>query len=141
MRLDPFNQLLPFCLRFFGVKLFNQFLEFEINQELPETTVSLNDENTELNINYKVTVQKGENSYNLYQPYEVVLPLRVKKVLQVSRDIAGGLAKDNELDVSKVLSYGMNVDDYDLGNGFRVVAVKDNREEGGNYEMLFGVRT
>ena len=59
-----------------------------------------------------------------------------KTSLKIAEDLS---VQSSELDVSKILSYGLDVDDYDLGNDFRVVAVKDKRPEGRNYEFLFGV--
>lgn len=120
---------------------YSAYENLEITEQVPETSVTFDDEKTELEIDYKLTVQKEGNAYNLFEPYEVVLPLRVKKVYQSSSKIADDLVADSgDLDVNKMLSYGMDVDVYNIGDNFRVIAVKDKKQDAErNYEFLFGV--
>lgn len=126
---------LPLCINF------DSYETFDIFDTPPVTQINLNDESTDLTIAYRVNAQKDDNAYNLVGPYEVVLPLRVKKVYEVSSKIADEVAIDKEnLDIARLLSYGMDVDVYSLGDGFMVIAVKDkNTDAENNYEFLFGV--
>ena len=120
---------------------YTAYQDFEIFDQEPEASVSFNDEKSEFEIQYKVTAQKDGNAYNLFEPYEVVLPLRVKKVYETSSKIADDLVADSgNLDYSKILSYGMDVEVDTLGGDFVVVNVKDKKQDDDrNYEFQFGV--
>src|SRR3989338_6828012 len=59
-----------------------------IFDQAPVIDVKLNDENTEFSIEYKVTAEKEANTYNLFEPYEISLPYRVKKVYESTSRIA-----------------------------------------------------
>lgn len=118
---------------------YSPYAEFELFDQSPVTAVNINDENTNLEVDYKVTAQKGENAYNLFEPYEVVLPLRVKNVYEASSKIADDIASSpEEFDIARILSYGMDVQLENLGSNVIVVNVKDRAAEN-NYEFQFGV--
>lgn len=129
------KELLPGCIDF------NSYEGIEILQQPPETVVDFNDENVELTIDYRLTAQKDGNAYNLVEPYEVVLPLRVKKVYDTSSKVADDLISGKgELDATKMLSYGLDVDVYNFGEGINIVSVRDKKQDGDkNYEFVFGV--
>ena len=129
------ESFLPECVNYAS------YQDLEIFDQPAETSVNLNDEKTDLKIEYKVTAQKDGNTYNLFEPYEVELPLRVKKVYESSSKIADEIASSpKDFDVAKVLSYGMDVDVNNLGNGFMVILVKDKKHDmEKNYEFQFGV--
>lgn len=129
------NELLLGCIDY------GSYEGLEILQQPPETSVRFNDENTELIIDYKITAQKEGNAYNLLEPYEVVLPLRVKKVYETSSKIADDLVIGNgEIDTTKILSYGLDADAYRLGDGITIIYVKDRKQDAErNYEFAFGV--
>lgn len=126
---------LPQCVDFAA------FDTFEIFDQPPVTRINLNDENTDLTITYKITAQKDDNTYNIFDPYEVNLPYRVKKVYESSSKIADDIASNpEEFDVAKILSYGLDVDVYTLENNHLILSVKDKKSsEENNYEFDFGV--
>ncbi len=123
---------LPDCMDYLaytdsGLKIFDQ---------PPEVDMQLNDEGTNLNIEYKVTVEKDENTYNIFEPYEITLPHRVKKTYEASSKIADEIMKDNsQLILSNMVIDDMNIDIYNLADNFMVVTLKDKS----NYEFQFGV--
>lgn len=117
---------------------YSQYSGFELFDQSPVTNVNFNDDNTNLEIDYKVTAQKGESAYNLFEPYQVELPLRVKNVYETSSNIADDIASNpEEFDVAKILSYGMDVQLDNLGEDFLILNVKDKES---NYEFQFGVQ-
>lgn len=118
---------------------YSPYTDFGIFDQTPLTTVNLTDDGTNLEIDYKVSAQKGENAYNLFEPYEVELPLKVKNVYEASSKIADDIASSpEEFDIAKILSYGMDVQLENLGSNVIVVNVKDRAVES-NYEFQFGV--
>ena len=119
---------------------YSQYGSFELFVQILATMVTLNDNNTNLEIDYKVTAQKGESAYNLFEPYEVVLPLKVKNVYEISSKVADDIASNpEEFDIAHILSYGMDVQLDNLGDDFLVINVRD-REQENNYEFQFGVQ-
>lgn len=129
------TELLPGCVDF------NSYEGLEILQQKPETGVNFNDENVELIIDYQLSAQKDGNAYNLAEPYEVVLPLRLKKVYETSSKIADDLILGKgDVDANKMLAYGLDVDIYNFGESVNIVSVRDKKlDEGRNYEFIFGV--
>lgn len=127
------NAFLPECVDY------GSYPDLEIFDQNPVTDVDFGNEKAALDIEYKVTVQKDGNTYNLFEPYEVELPLRVKKVYESSSKIADDIAANQEdFDVAKIASYGTDVDVYHVGDGFLIVNVRDVKQEQ-NYDFQFGV--
>ena len=129
------QNFLPGCVDF------NNYNNFEILDQSPDTEINLNEDNTELSITYRITATNKDNSYTINEPYDIKLPLRVKTVYETSSKIADDLiASKDEFDATKILSYGLDVELYPLSEGMKIVYVTDKNDNAErNYEFVFGV--
>ena len=134
---NSMNDFLPGCLAS------GDFGKLNVQGKEPSTSVDFLDDKVMVSVDYPITVNQGETTFNIDDPYEVEYPLRVKFLHGLADGIVKRTISDpKNIDVSYLVGLGIKVDIYPFDNKTFVYSLEDSKSVYRNvtYNYRFAVR-
>lgn len=135
---DYMSAILPNCVNL------EQYKKFQFNEVIPKATVNLGKDKTNVVVDYKLTINYANSSYSLFKPYASEAPVRFGRIYDVAKSITDfEIKKPGKIDVTYLLSTGLNVNVLTIDNETIVYSVDDDasRIEGIPYTFNIASRS
>ncbi|MBI2673383.1 hypothetical protein HYX19_03925 [Candidatus Woesearchaeota archaeon] len=126
--------ILPSCVNL------EQYKKFTFNDAIPQAVINLGKDKTNVVVNYKLTATQGDLKYSLFKPYSSEVPVRFRNIYNIATNIANyEIENTGKLDVTYLLSTGMNVDVLTIDNETLVYAITDSSSSIEGIPYIFNI--
>ncbi len=124
----------PLCVNF------EQYKKFTFNDAVPQATVNLGKDKANVVVNYKLTATQGDLKYDLFKPYSSEVPVRFGRIYNIATNVANyEIENPGKLDITYLLSTGMNVDVLTIDNETLVYAITDSSSSIEGIPYIFNI--
>jgi len=125
---------------YFCIADFRDFSEFEVSEGEVKTESVIEEDKVVLNVNYPVSLGKGDDSYS-FEEFSVEVPIRLGRVYNVANEVleknsGKGICLSCLYDIGKENNVGVHMIEGSEGIVF-VINDKFSKINGNNYEFYF----
>ncbi len=131
---DYMSAILPSCVNL------DQYKKFKFNEVTPKATVNLGKDKSNVVVDYKLTINSANSSYNLFKPYASEAPVKFGRIYDAAKSIADfELKNPGKIDVTYLLSTGLNVNVLTIDNETIVYVITDYNSKISGISYTFNI--